>query len=451
MIAQRSAHRPARPQRPGKARTGRPFSVPLRQFPTLPMQSRSRGHGFERLPVEPFATAIVFLACAQGFGSGIVVLELLSLAAILTVRWREAMNVLVDCAPFLALPFVALLSAFWSELPLVSLRYGIQLVLTAIMGIVIARCVAPPRLPLVIFIGTASATIIGVILGRTGPSPDGPVLIGLAGSKNQMGYITLFWSTAAIAILCDGKKMLKLRFLAGVSLLPALGLLVNSESVTALVLSVLVAALAAVLIMLGQLPRTGRIVALICAFLMFPVALAAAPQIATFSERFRTDTLGKDDSLTGRTELWDAANALIAQQPVLGHGYRAVWLGPAGEGLLARFGLRDGRTFNFHNTVVEMRVDLGIAGVAALFATLLAAWLRLLVLLFKGVDAALLFAALALFGLCARMLTELVIAPFLLDTIVLFALLGLVWRPGMPLRRSRSVPATFTNGRTIKP
>jgi len=403
---------------------------PARAVPVLPLRHRSDSgevYGFERIPIEPLAAFQLFLACAQGFGAAIVVLELLTLAAILAIRWRMAVTVLSAHPLLLALPLLAMFSALWSDLPAISLRYGAQLVITVLIGIVIARTVQPSRLALIVFAATGIATAIGVALGRVGPSPEGPVLIGLSGSKNQMGYTTLFLLVSALALVIDSRRALWLRALAGASLVPAMDLLIRGHVTTALVLALAAFAATGLLLLFALLPRQGRVLALGSAALLSLGALTALPQLAALGDQFRSETLGKDDRLTGRTLLWEAADQLIAQRPVLGHGYRAVWLGDAGTELLARFGLRDGRTFNFHNTVIELRVDLGLGGIAVLALTLLLAWGGLFTLLIDRVTPERIFAALVLLTLCARMFTELMIAPFLLDTVMLFAVLASVF------------------------
>lgn len=404
---------------------------PVRAFPHQTFRRRIEGvhrYGFETLPIEPLAIALVFLACAQAFGATIVVLELLALGAILAVTWRTAGAMLRDNLALLALPLFAVVSAFWSELPAVSLRYGAQLVITAVIGITIVRSVPASHLARIVFFGTAAATVIGIAIGRTGPSPEGPVLIGLTGSKNQMGYITLFWLVASLSVLSDRGQAWWLRLVAAISVVPAMYLILTGQVTTALVLAAIAIAATSFLLLFRLLSLQARILTLVSAILLSFSVFVSLPQITAYGDRFRADTLGKDERLTGRTLLWEAAETLVAERPLLGHGYRAVWLGETGKGLLARFGLSDGRTFNFHSTIIELRVDLGIVGVALLALTLLLSWARLLMLLINGVTSARIFAALALLTISGRMFTELVIAPFLLDTILLFAVLASIFQ-----------------------
>ena len=78
---------------------------------------------------------------------------------------------------------------------------------------------------------------------------------------------------------------------------------------------------------------TAAHAAALAALLALP-ALVALPEIERQAVIIQTDVLGKDARLTGRTLLWEEADSLIAQAPLVGHGYKAIWLGPKGKGLM---------------------------------------------------------------------------------------------------------------------
>jgi len=162
--------------------------------------------------------------------------------------------------------------------------------------------------------------------------------------------------------------------------------------------------------------------ALVAAGLLAVPALVALPEIEHQAELLRTDVLEKDARLTGRTLLWEEADSLIRQAPLVGHGYKAIWLGPKGKGLLARNGQRDGRSFHFHDTFRELMVDLGAIGLALFLVPLAYAAVRSIVLLVADVDAPRAFAVVTLFTIMLRIRTELVIGPFMLDTVLLYAI-----------------------------
>jgi exopolysaccharide production protein ExoQ len=183
--------------------------------------------------------------------------------------------------------------------------------------------------------------------------------------------------------------------------------------------------LVGVLVMLAlasRLGRGGRLFALAAAALMVIPTIVALPEIERQAAILQTDVLKKDARLTGRTLLWEEADRLIAQSPVIGHGYKAIWLGPEGKGLLARNNQKDGRAFHFHDTFRELLADLGMIGLALFLLPLAYTAVRLVVLLVAAIDAPRAFAAASLFTILLRIRTELVIAPFMLDTALLMAI-----------------------------
>lgn len=85
---------------------------------------------------------------------------------------------------------------------------------------------------------------------------------------------------------------------------------------------------------------------------------------------------GKDATLTGRTYLWATGLEAAAQTPVLGVGYQAYWVQgfPEAERLWQEFYINARSGFHFHNSYIEVLVELGAVG----FATLVLVLLRVL-------------------------------------------------------------------------
>lgn len=79
-----------------------------------------------------------------------------------------------------------------------------------------------------------------------------------------------------------------------------------------------------------------------------------------------TQLLGKDPTMSGRTEIWRAAISSGLKQPILGFGFGAFWRGAQGESLnvylTTGFALWQG-----HNGYLDLWLDLGLLGLG-LFA-----------------------------------------------------------------------------------
>ena len=387
-----------------------------------PATGTSEPYGFERLPVSGLAATIFAFLAAPSLGPAGTLVQLACLAVILVSRWRSLPGLLPRSAVLLLLPIFAAASMLWSDVPDVSLRYGLQLLLTAVMAIALGRLLSLRDLVLAVFVGTSIACLVGLATGRSGMSEHGPVLIGLAGSKNQMGYIALIWMGAALCVLGSGAYGIKSRIAAAAALAPAGFLIVQGDSATALVTAAVLAGLLGLMAVAAWLGRGGRLFALVGAGLLALPALVALPELERQAEIVRTDVLEKDARLTGRTLLWEEADRLIAQAPAIGHGYKAIWLGPKGKGLLARNGQTDGRAFHFHDTFRELTADLGAVGLALFLLPLAWAALRAVPLLIARVDAPRAFAVVTLVTILLRVRTELVVGPFMIDTVLLWSI-----------------------------
>jgi O-antigen ligase len=73
--------------------------------------------------------------------------------------------------------------------------------------------------------------------------------------------------------------------------------------------------------------------------------------------------IGKDPTLTGRTELWAYVNYYISERPVLGWGLYAFWASanPAAEEIWSEVGWTPPHA---HNGLLEMLLEVGIVGTA---------------------------------------------------------------------------------------
>lgn len=408
------------------------------------VRARRETFGFERLPVMPFAVLLIFCLCVPALGAPVVLLQLLAFGAVLAISWRCLPAILLAAVPFMLLPLFATASALWSDVPMVSLRYGVQLLITVLMGVVLARALDLRRLVLAIFIGVSLACLVGIASGRTGAAEGGEVLIGLAGSKNQISYFALFWIGSALCILASGQHHFVTRLLAALALLPAAFLLVQGDSMTAVVSALVMTGMLGVLAIAYWLRRGGRMFALIAAGLLAVPVVVALPQIEAEADRFRSDVLHKDARLTGRTLLWEAADTLIRQKPLIGHGYKAIWLGHQGKGLLARNKQKDGRAFHFHDTFRELQADLGLIGLLLFLGPLTFALLRSIPLMVNRIDAPRAFAVTTLLTILLRVRTELVVGPFLTETVVLYAILAALF--ALPL----ASPVQFGRDPTLR-
>lgn len=92
------------------------------------------------------------------------------------------------------------------------------------------------------------------------------------------------------------------------------------------------------------------------------VATVAIVCVVTFIPEEAFALIGKDPSLTGRTEIWDSLARAIKERPLLGYGYGTFWGDPLGPSYWTRFSL-DWGVPTAHNGWVETWLSVGIVGV----------------------------------------------------------------------------------------
>jgi O-antigen ligase len=103
--------------------------------------------------------------------------------------------------------------------------------------------------------------------------------------------------------------------------------------------------------------------------LMIPALIAIATVGGGLSVLFTTNadtvlgSLGKDATLTGRTDLWPYVLEMIEKRPWLGYGYSGFWLGLDGESAYI-WRATGWKPPNAHNGVLDLWLDLGLLGVS---------------------------------------------------------------------------------------
>jgi O-antigen ligase len=142
-----------------------------------------------------------------------------------------------------------------------------------------------------------------------------------------------------------------------------------SRPVTGLIIMCLYAA---AMVTLHLLRRVERKTALALGFALIPCAVLLLMIGFTFIPNL-LDFFGRDASLSGRTEIWSGLWLSIVKRPLLGYGYAAFWEGLNGESANAILAAH--WVFSYaHNGLIEIALQLGMAGVVVFFITLINAF-----------------------------------------------------------------------------
>lgn len=312
-------------------------------------------------------------------GSGLpVVVILLFLLPWLWIILRQpnfALYNIVSNWLLFALPLLALISTFWSDYPAWSARAATQFIATVLVGVIAGSCIKPRSLLSGLLCALSLVTLFSVASGRTeavGLTGE-HALVGLFGSKNYFGLSVSFLLLTSVAVWLDRQQPQLLRLLGMAAALSSPVLLVYAKSTGAIVICLATALIIYTLrISYRLLPQFRAILITVAATSLIMFMIVSTLNFEGLQNAL--SYLGKDVTLTGRTFLWEHALSSIADNPALGVGYQAYWQpgNPGAEELWLYAGITNRFGFHFHDTYLQVAVDLGLFGLFVLVATLLA-------------------------------------------------------------------------------
>ncbi len=349
------------------------------------------------------------------------------------VDYRKALGNWTDLtwiAPFAAL---ACLSVFWSAAPSVTARAAVQFASHVVCALIAARTVSVRTLTLGALLGTFLVLFFSLAFGQYNYDPlDGSYsFVGAFPSKNQLGLFSslgVYFAFAALVVLGERGVW---RFLALVCGGMSAVLLVKSQSATSIITLALVLAiqvwLRLALLFSPVVRKVSMAIGVVLAIGVVFVGLNLGGLDLLLA------AFGKDSTLTGRTYLWSQGWAAASQTPILGVGYQAYWVQGFSEAerLWEEFYIGSRSGFHFHNTFIEVAVELGVVGVALITTVMLhtfAGHLR------RVIGDARNEASVVLFGLVAMLVVRAfvevdVINPYVIGSFLLFYAAGRLAAP----------------------
>jgi exopolysaccharide production protein ExoQ len=199
---------------------------------------------------------------------------------------------------------------------------------------------------------------------------------GVFTHKNVLGPVMAVAVFTEIYVLTATNGRPRWRFLL---LFMYLALVTLSRSATALLLSAAYITTAFVYLLWGR----DRLLAT-AVVLMILLASILVTVILSIDAEFALDLLGKDTDLTGRTELWEGVVQLIADRPMLGYGYRAMW-SPGDSYRVLMDELTGGwGVTSAHNAFLELILELGAVGIGIIMLIVASGFWRSVQCCLKG-------------------------------------------------------------------
>lgn len=219
---------------------------------------------------------------------------------------------------------LAFASKYWSIDPSTTGRRVIAMVFSGSFAMYLGSRFHGPNLPRLLASCALIMGVLSVFMVFAVPSigvhhdVNAGMWRGIWYEKNQMGIVMVAGGIAATAWLASGNRI---RIIPILSLVVCLGLVLATRSKTSLLCIMLgISVIGA----LWALKRVGPAL-IVAAVWIGVIGCAVGWWLWTFESAEILKALGKDPTLTGRTEIWEALFRMIDARPWTGYGYNAFW------------------------------------------------------------------------------------------------------------------------------
>lgn len=403
----------------------RPIGLYSRRAPG-PKPPRRRWFQFDADGFFAFVFVTLFFASMLGTLAAVAVVAMA--AVYIALRLPQLGEILAPRAIILVVPIFAVLSFFWSQSPVDTLKYSLEFALTVGLGLILSAAPHPKAVLWGLFLAFAGYVATALVFGQSVDVGNNgqTAFSGLTAGKNLMGDIAANGALISLACFVAGiedRRPFRAILALGVAV-AEIYVLLSTRSAGALMGMVPAVFVFIFFLTLRPMPLNLRLFATV--FMSFAAAVMAMAYGSTIIEDSMT-LFDKDPTLTGRTYLWQRAADFIADKPVLGTGFSAFWVegNPDAVGLWRFGGLTDPWGFNFHNTLIELLVNVGWIGVFVFTIVAIISSVLLLRRVITRPTLALCFWFSLLVYEFARMPIEaLGTAPFAHSTLLLFAGFG---------------------------
>jgi O-antigen ligase len=273
----------------------------------------------------------------------------------------------------------SLLSIAWSDFPTIALKRWIKTLGHPIMALIILTDPKPLNALRIVMKRCAFVLIPFSIMlikyfpeyGRgyeawTGRATDSGVTL----NKNFLGLLCMVFGIFFVWVLMTRSAIANARvrrdelIIGGIFLTMIIWLLLRADSATSLATFILGTM---VMVVLGSRMVNKRLLG------VYVIAVVIIVLIAEMSFGLSAgiiQSLGRDPTLTDRTEVWQDALAL-QDNPLLGAGFESFWLGSRLDVLWTKWAWRPNQA---HNGYIETYLNLGLIGVVLLVGVIVSSY-----------------------------------------------------------------------------
>ena len=324
----------------------------------------------------PASVTLEELTAYEGAIRNVFLLAYMVVAVLCVVYWQKIILGMAAVWPIMILVLIAWLSKSWTVDPEITHRRCIAITVTTLMGIYLF--VRFDFEELLKFLSVAVAIMaVGCVIwalavpdyGLHADAEHAGAWRGIFFHKNTTGRVMVF-GLAVIIAAWIGTDLNRTFLLASAAVV--LAVIVGTTSQTTLLGTlVLGAGLVAVRMVRGNALKSV-VVTLVVLTIAWHGALVG---FATYDVIL--ELLGRDPTLTGRTDIWLYTLQYISERPFTGYGYDAFWNGDLSPG--AQYSEHWG-TPHSHNGWLEIMIALGIPAALIMFGIVVVTMFRAIVL-----------------------------------------------------------------------
>ena len=305
-----------------------------------------------------------------------IFLALILAALVVVVKRRKSVGALIQNNRWLCLYLVYCgISIAWSDFPVVSFKRYVKEIGNLLMVMIVWTEGTPVAAVKVLMKRCAYVLIpLSIIMfkyypefGRSYSRWTGDLsFTGVTNNKNSLGAlcaisgIGLAWSLLSEQGRWRSALRNKKAWVQGGMLLMTVWVLVESHSATSLACFVL----GVCILMATRIEAIRRNIGV---YVVTAIVAVSGMLLMGNGLSVTTGMLGRDETLTGRTDVWHAAMGL-GTNPVIGDGYSSFWLGQRMERMWEMFSWHPTEV---HDGYLEIYLDLGIIGLMFLAALLI--------------------------------------------------------------------------------
>lgn len=312
----------------------------------------------------------------------VIYISLIAIGVFILSRRGKSLSLILKNNQWIIILFLyCMLSILWSDLPLVSFRKWIRAIGNLIMVLIILTDNNPVE-ALKMVIRRCGYVLIPIsvllikyypFLGRVyDPWTGAGAFVGATTSKNMLGVLCLvfglFFFSDILTMIKKNMSIDKKELLINVLFLGMVSwLLLKANSATSLVLFILSICM---IIGLSLFKRNVRYIGL---YLFIAIFIFMTIQFSLDIIEISISSVGRDMTLTGRTELWKDV-LTIGANPLVGTGFESFWLG---ERLTILWEKHWWHPNQAHNGYIEVYLNLGVIGLILLMVIIVSAYQKI--------------------------------------------------------------------------